>query len=72
MMNGLDLMGLGGWLWMVLAIVLVVVVAWALVAAVAGRDRAGVEDPAGILKARFARGEITPEEYEQARRLLGI
>ena len=71
-MTGLDWMGLGGWLWMAGGIVLVLLVVWAVVAAVAGRDRAGEEDAARILKARFARGEITPEEYEQARRLLGI
>jgi len=73
MMTGFELgMGLGGWLWMVLGVVLVVVVVWALVAAVAGRDRPAAEDAGQILRARFARGEITQAEYEQARRLLGI
>ena len=65
-------MGLGGWLWMVVGIVLVVVIVWALVSAVSRRDRPAVEEAAQILKARFARGEITESEYEQARRLLGI
>jgi len=65
-------MGLGGWLWMVVGIVLVVVIVWALAAAVSTKDRPAVEDAARILKARFARGEITEQEYEQARRLLGI
>jgi len=65
-------MGLGGWLWMILAVILVVAVIWVLVTAVGGRDRRGVDDAAQILKARFARGEITQAEYEQARRLLGI
>jgi len=65
-------MGLGGWLWMVIGIVLVVVIVWALVSAVSTRDRPAVEDAAQILKARFARGEISESEYEQARRLLGI
>lgn len=73
MMTGFELgMGLGGWLWMVLGVVLVVVVVWAFVAAVAGRDRPAAEDAGQILRARFARGEITQAEYEQARRLLGI
>jgi len=73
MMTGFELgMGLGGWLWMILGVVLVVVVVWALVAAAAGRDRPVAEHAAQILKARFARGEITQAEYEQARRLLGI
>jgi uncharacterized membrane protein len=73
MMTGIEWgMGLGGWLWMVLGIVLVVVVVWVLVSAVAGRERTSTHDAAQILKARFARGEITQTEYEQARRLLGI
>ena len=73
MMTGFELgMGLGGWLWMILGVVLVVVVVWALVAAIAGRDRPAGEDAAQIIKVRFARGEITQAEYEQARRLLGI
>ena len=65
-------MGLGGWLWMVVGIVLVVVIVWALVSAVSTRDRPAVEDAAQILKVRFARGEISESEYEQARRLLGL
>ena len=65
-------MGLGGWLGMVVGIVLVVVIVWALVSAISTRDRPASEDAARILKARFARGEINEQEYEQARRLLGI
>lgn len=73
MMTGLDWgMGLGGGLWMVLGVVLLVVIVWAVVAAIPGRDGGPVDDAAQILKARFARGEISNEEYEQARRLLGI
>lgn len=73
MMTGFEWgMGLGGWLCMILAVVLLVVVVWALVSAIQGRDRRPVDDAVQILKARFARGEISQEEYEQARRLLGI
>ena len=73
MMTVLDWgMGLGGGLWMVLGVVLLVVIVWAVVAALPGRDRRPVDDAAQILKTRFARGEISNEEYEQARRLLGI
>ena len=73
MMTGIEWgMGLGGWLWMILAVVLVVAVVWVLVTAVSGRDRSAADDAAQILKARFARGEISQAEYEQARRLLGI
>lgn len=73
MMTGFEWgMGLGGWLWMILAVVLVVAVAWVLVTAVTGRDQTAADDAAKILRARFARGEITEAEYDQARRLLGI
>lgn len=73
MMGGLDWgMGFGGWLWMILAVVLVVAVVWAVAAAIPGRDRTPIDDAAQILKARLARGEISNEEYEQARNLLGI
>lgn len=73
MMTGIEWgMGLGGWLWLVLGVVLTVLVVWAMVTAIAGRDRPAADDPSQILKARFARGEITQAEYEQAHRLLGI
>lgn len=73
MMAGIEWgMGLGGWLWMVLGIALIVVVVWVLVSAIAGRERTSTDDAAQILRTRFARGEITQAEYEQARRLLGI
>ena len=73
MMGGFEWeMGVVGWLWMVLAVVLVVVVVLAAVSAIPRRDRPPIDDASQILKARFARGEISKEEYEQARRLIGI
>lgn len=73
MMTGIGWgMGLGGWLWMILAVILILAVVWVLVAAVSGRDRSATDDAAQILRARFARGEISQAEYEQARRLLRI
>ena len=76
MMNGAGwAMGLGGWLWMILVLVasvaIVVALVWLAVSGVAGRRSSTTEEAAHILKARFARGEISSEEYEQARRLLG-
>jgi uncharacterized membrane protein len=69
-------MGLGGWLWMLLAfavgIAIVVAFVWLVTAALPGRQRSASEDALQILKARFARGEMSEAEYEQARRLLGI
>jgi Predicted membrane protein (DUF2078). len=69
-------MGLGGWLWMLLAlavgIAIVVAFVWLVTAALPGRQRSATEDALQILKARFARGEMSEAEYELARRLLGI
>jgi uncharacterized membrane protein len=62
--------GLGGWLWMVVGIVLVGAIVWALVSSVSTRDRPAIEDAAQILKARFARGELSESEYQHARSVL--
>ncbi len=77
MMDGAGwAMGFGGWLWMILAIVvgvaIIVALAWLVAAALPGRQRSTADDAAQILRARFARGEISEQEYEQARRLLGL
>lgn len=60
----------GGWLGLLLVIALAaaVVVGIALAMRSSGRSR---EDPAEILRRRFARGEISAEELDQARRTLG-
>ena len=72
-------MSSGGWLWMigglVLMIGIVVLVVWAIGGynRVADRrtDTRSATDPLEILRARFARGEITEAEFEQAQRTLG-
>ena len=71
--------GLGGWLWMlgglVLLIGIVVLVAWAMRGfnqpADGRSDTSPRPDPTDILRERFARGEITEAEFEQAKRVLG-
>lgn len=69
-------MGLGGGLWMILeiavGIAIVAALVWLVASAIQGRQSSTTDDAARILKARLARGEISPEEYEQARRLLGV
>lgn len=77
MMNGAGwAMGPGDWLWMILVIAacvaILVALVWMVVSARSGRLSATSQDAAHILKARFARGEISPDEYEQAQRLLGL
>lgn len=77
MMNGTGwAMGLGGWLWMALitavCVAVLVALVWMVASARWGRSSATVEDAVHLLKARFARGDISADEYEQARRLLGV
>jgi uncharacterized membrane protein len=60
-------MGLEAWLWMGVWVLALVVLVWLLV-----REprRSSRDDPLETLRARLACGEITPTEFEQARRLL--
>lgn len=66
MMDGLTL-GVEGWLWMGAWILALVAMVWLLV-----REprRNGRDDALDSLRSRFARGEISREEFEAARRLL--
>lgn len=73
MMDGAGwAMGLGGWLWMALGLVLVLALVWALAAGLSGGRPNATDDAARILAERFARGELSEQEYQQARRLLGV
>jgi uncharacterized membrane protein len=65
-MDGLT-MGLEAWLWMGAWIVALAVLVWILV-----REprRSGRDEALDTLRARFARGEISRDEFEAARRLL--
>ena len=68
MMTSWGEMTLGAWLWMGVWIVALVAMVWLLVRG--GDHPPRIEDADAILRARFARGEITEPEFEQARRLL--
>ena len=56
-------MGTDAWVWIGAWVLVMAVVVWRLV-----REprRTRHQDPAGILRARFARGEISEEEYRRA------
>ncbi len=67
-----------GWGWIVglaLLIAAVVLLIWAVTsmtrAAGSSRDTTHRTEPLDILRERFARGEITKEEFEEAKRTLG-
>jgi putative membrane protein len=60
-------MGVEGWLWMGAWGLVIVLIVWLLV-----REprRSTSDDALSTLRGRLARGEISPDEFEQARRLL--
>lgn len=65
--------GTGWWILMVLAMLLfwgalVALVVWLVRGGASGSSAA--EDPLGILDRRLASGEITPDEYEERRRII--
>lgn len=66
--------GPGGWLWMFGGLVVLVGIVLLVVWAFGGAMRTWRDDahptPLEILRERYARGEITQEQFEQAKRLL--
>jgi len=73
MMYGWDATGTGGW-WMVAAMVIVAVAVlgsvWLVVhrPASSGTSRSAAEE---ILRERFARGELSGDQFDEAKRRLG-
>jgi putative membrane protein len=61
-------MGPWGWIWILVWIAALLVMVWLIVRAPS--ERTAVEDAMTILRARFARGEISQEEFERARTVL--
>ena len=60
-------MGLEGWLWMGAWVLALLLMVWLLVREPRRSDRDGALE---TLRGRLARGEITPDEFERARRQL--
>jgi uncharacterized membrane protein len=60
-------MGIEGWLWMGVWVFALFALVWLLI-----REprRSGRDQALDSLRGRLARGEISPDEFEQARRLL--
>ena len=59
--------GADGWIWMAVWIAALLVMVWLVVR---NPGRPAETDAMEILRARFARGEISKEEFEQARTVL--
>ena len=74
MMFGYGYGGPGGWLWMLGGLVLMVGIVLLVVWALGGTQRQWRDDarptPLEILRERYARGEITQEQLEQAKQIL--
>jgi putative membrane protein len=70
MMGGYGMMAGLGWLGMLVMamfwIGVIMLIVWGLSNVLAARQARPSIDPGEILKERFARGEISPEEYTQA------
>jgi putative membrane protein len=58
-------MGPWGWIWMLVWIVALLFMVWLIVRSPSEHSTA--EDAMTILRARFARGEISQEEFERAK-----
>ena len=58
-----------GWVWMVLIVMIMVVAIYWLVRVLGNTSSAGkADDPLDILKNRYAKGEITKKEFDQAKK----
>jgi putative membrane protein len=68
MMSGALGMTIGGWIWMAVWVVALIVMVWLLVTP--GNLRPKDDDPIEILRGRFARGEMSEEEFRHARDIL--
>jgi putative membrane protein len=53
------------WLWWVLGFAVLVLVIWTIARLATPAGPRGEDSPEAILKGRYARGEITQEEYER-------
>lgn len=76
MMNGMPIMGGVGWVFMLLfcgfAIAgFIFTVRWFLFRGKSEKEERSHQSPLDILKSRYARGEISEEEYNRMKRDLG-
>jgi uncharacterized membrane protein len=62
--NGVDHMG-GRWIWWINGILIIAAFAWAILGSSTRNIDSGVSAEE-LLKRRFARGEISKEDYEKA------
>ena len=68
MMNGMMAFG---WLGLLLGVALLVLVVVGIVRLVSGRNGGTPDDALGTAKQRYARGDISREEFDEIKRTLG-
>jgi putative membrane protein len=69
-----DHMG-GGWGWLVIVAMVVMMggmgwMMWSMMRGAGSNGRSSSEDPVEVLKARYARGELTTEEFQERLRTI--
>ena len=55
----------GGWMWIIFVIIIALLVYFLVQASKKESEQISTETPLDILKKRYAKGEITKEEFEQ-------
>jgi putative membrane protein len=60
-------MTLGSWIWMLVWVAALLLMVWLIVAGGRTEQR---EDPLELLRSRYARGEITEDEFRRMRTIL--
>ncbi|MBN1791431.1 MAG: SHOCT domain-containing protein [Bacteroidales bacterium] len=70
MMNGIDhTLGMG-WIW-IIGLILLVIVIWIIIRTLgqkSSRNQSDNKTPLDILKERYARGEISKQEFEEKKK----
>ncbi len=65
----------GGWGWLVVVAMVVMMggmgwMMWSMMRGAASHERGSSEDPVEVLKTRYARGELTTEEFQERLRTI--
>ena len=73
--TGFDDGHMGGWGWLAIAAMVVMMggmgwMMWSMMRGAGSDGRGSAEDPVEVLKSRYARGELTTEEFQERLRTM--